>query len=255
MALLTGRCRLVFAILLIGRIEGDDSVMSKKIFVCLIVSILIFTVSGCGNHSTKSAQSSDGSTLASISSQPTENASMASTTQSADNSATVSSTAVSSDHAIVGESKASSTQTPSKTTSSGDDSKLNTECKLIVNGNDITNGNHIKINYEKRYAELPLTAVVTALGAKVEWQSKTTATISFGGKKYILDTTKNSLVEDGSTFNVLIVAPGSTHGSFFQVVGNEFVVDSDTAKLLLANNMGAKIKTDYDQAIVSIDNR
>ncbi len=90
------------------------------------------------------------------------------------------------------------------------------------------------------------------LGAKTEWQSKTTVKITFDEKDYFLDTEKGSLVEAGKTFNVLTVAPGSKHGTFYQVVGDEFVIDSDSAELLLVNIMGAKISIDYDERIVNI---
>lgn len=129
---------------------------------------------------------------------------------------------------------------------------MNNYCTLIVNGKDITAGNYALLNYEYRYAELPLTAVMKELGAKVEWQDKTKAKITFGGKDYILDATQGSLIEQGEAFNVLTLAPGSKHGVFYQVVGNEFVVDSDSAQMLIIHMMGAKINIDYDNKIINI---
>ena len=135
---------------------------------------------------------------------------------------------------------------PSKTQTTSDG-------KLIVNGKDITNGNHIKINYEYLYAELPFTAVVTALGAKVEWSSKTIATITFGGKDFILDTAKVSFTEVGGGPNAFIIPPGTAHGIHSQIIGDEFVIDSDSARGLIVNMMGAKIDIDYERAIVKIE--
>ena len=124
--------------------------------------------------------------------------------------------------------------------------------KLIVKGKEITITNQSKLNYEHHYAELPLIAIMKELGAKVEWQGKTTAKITFDGKDYFLDTAKGSLVEKGSTFNMLVVAPGSKHGVFYRTVGNEFIIDSDSAKMLLVNKLGVKISVDYNDRIVNI---
>lgn len=144
--------------------------MKKKIFICLLLCIILYTIAGCTNNVS--------STL------PIDDASTPSATQS-------------------------------ETTTYVENDKMNNYCTLMVNGNDITAGNHVRLNYEHRYAELPLTVVVKELGAKVEWEDKTKAKITFGGKDYILDTTKGSLVESGSTFNVLMVAPGSNHSVFY----------------------------------------
>ena len=138
-----------------------------------------------------------------------------------------------------------------KTTNLGEENIDNT-CKLIVKGKEMAATHHIQLNYEYRYAELPLTVIMRELGAKTEWQSKTTVKITFDEKDYFLDTEKGSLVEAGKTFNILTVAPGSKHGTFYQVVGDEFVIDSDSAVLLLVNIMGAKISIDYDERIVNI---
>ena len=143
--------------------------------------------------------------------------------------------------------------TASSTQNNTGEDNMNNDCKLIVKGKDITSENYINLNYEKHYAEIPLTAVMKELGAKVEWQSNTTAEITFDGKNYTLDTTKGTLIEEGSSFNVLTVAPGSTHGIFYQVIGDEFIIDSDSAKMLIINIMGAKINIDYNNKIVSIE--
>jgi len=42
------------------------------------------------------------------------------------------------------------------------------DAKLIVKGKDITAGNHVKINFEYQLAEIPITALLKALGVKIE---------------------------------------------------------------------------------------
>jgi hypothetical protein len=216
----------------------------------------LFAVAGCTKNTTLTSQENDDSTISSTTTQSSNDNVMDSSTPT--NSKGDSSTdllgnptnetsTTASSNPIDGGSTASPT-----TNNTGDDKNMDNNCKLIVKGKDITSGNHVSLNYENRYAELPLTVVMKELGAKVEWQGQTTAKITFGGKDYTLDTIKGTLVEVGGTFNVLMVAPGTTHGIFYQVIGEEFIIDSDSAKMLIINMMGAKISIDYDKKIVSI---
>jgi len=126
-------------------------------------------------------------------------------------------------------------------------------CTLIINGKDITSGNYEKLYYN--YADLPMTAIMKALGAKVEWQNKTTALITCGDKKYILNTTKCTLFDVGKPqdddlkYNIITVFPGGYR--FYKVVGDEFVLDSSTMGRVVAL-MGAKINIDYEKAVITI---
>lgn len=203
--------------------------MTKKKIFCILLCFILLSITGCSETATHL---------------PIDDGSEVSSEQSAGKSSEPSSNESIED---------SSTSTQSeKTTNPGDDNMQDTY-KLIVNGKEIDVSNHIKLNFEYHYAELPLTAIVKELGAKVEWLSKTTAKITLGEKGYLLDTTKGSLIEIGNTFNVLVVAPGSKHDVFYRVVDNEFVIDSDSAKLLLINIMGANISVDYEHRIVNIN--
>ena len=122
-----------------------------------------------------------------------------------------------------------------------------------MRGKDITAGNHVILNnYEYRYAaELPLTAVMKELGAKVEWQNNATAEITFGGKEYALNTTACTLIEVESGRGFIYPIGGGY--SFREVINNEFVVDGATMTSVVVNMMGAKISIDYDKKIVKID--
>jgi len=127
-----------------------------------------------------------------------------------------------------------------------------TRCKLIVKGNELDS--QMKFNYEYSYAEIPILAVIKNLGAEVEWQqNKTTAEITFKEKKYILDTEDNTIFEEGKTFNFIVIAPGSKHSIYSYVNDNEFIIDSDSAKLFFTAVMGVNIKTDIKNGIVNIE--
>lgn len=150
-------------------------------------------------------------------------------------------------------SPSSSTLTPSKVvTNLGEKTDMKNNIRLIVKGKDITSDNFVNLNYECHYAELPLTAVLKALGAKVEWKKQTIAKITINNKDYILDTNRASLVEAGDKINLLVVAPGSNHGVKSQVINNEFVIDSDSVKLFIVNMIGAKIEINYNEKIINI---
>ena len=99
--------------------------------------------------------------------------------------------------------------------------KIEANCRLVVNGEDITSGNYVMITQDDVY--LPFTAILEALGAEVLWQSDTTAKISYDGKKYLLTTTDCSLIEEGGDFNFLLIPPGGIHR--YWTIENEFVVD------------------------------
>ena len=53
-------------------------------------------------------------------------------------------------------------------TSQEETQNIRADYKLIVNGKDIAAGTAFSINHEKQYAEIPLTAALSALGCQVE---------------------------------------------------------------------------------------
>lgn len=124
-------------------------------------------------------------------------------------------------------------------------------CALIINGVELSSAHYVHLDHEWCYAELPLAAVVEALGATVEWDSDTTARITYHDSHYKLDVSKNSLVKNGNLFNMIATPPGEPYG-FHQMIGTEFVVDSNSLRLLISS-MGADIHIDYENSVVSID--
>ena len=123
---------------------------------------------------------------------------------------------------------------------------------LIVLGQDITKGNYVNFHEKPRYAELPFTAVMKALGAKVEQKNENMIEIVFDSKTYVLDTKSVTLVKAGSNNNCIIPAPGSK--VYYQIVENELVIDDITFNTI-AMMMGINLKIDvnYQQSIVEIN--
>lgn len=129
---------------------------------------------------------------------------------------------------------------------------MNSKVSLIVNGNDLSYVNYVSLNYEKQYAELPLTAIMEALGANVEWVSEKNVSIVFNNTKYVLNPKKKTLKKEGDSFNIIALPPGTKHGGYYQIRDKEFIVDSDSARHFIYMT-GAKITIDFDSASIKID--
>ena len=137
-------------------------------------------------------------------------------------------------------------------TPTGGEKNMENNYRLIVNGQDITERVYVNLNVKERYAELPLIAVVTALGADVQWQSETKATITFEGKMYFLDIPAKTLFDEDMNISLLQLAPGSGHGEYYKILDGELIVDSDTMLYLISYRMGAMIRYDFEEKIVTI---
>ena len=131
------------------------------------------------------------------------------------------------------------------------ESQMNNNCKLIVNGEDITTRVYVNINFEHRYVELPFTAVIQALGAEVEWQNQTIAKVSYSNKNYFLDTTKYSFVEDGKSLNLMSTPPGGIR--WCHVAGDEFILDDGTMSgVFQLMGTSIRINRNFDEKIITI---
>ena len=131
---------------------------------------------------------------------------------------------------------------------------MNNNCRLLVNGQDISSESYVFLNQEYGYAELPLTAIVKALGGDVEWENEMKATIEYNGKQYILDAEQYFLRVKGgnSVGDFLLIPPGAVNVPSGQIVGDEFVINDIVIRRFITR-LGAKITIDYDTAIIYID--
>ena len=141
--------------------------------------------------------------------------------------------------------------TSQPTTPNTEEGKATNNCKLIVNGEDISSEVYVNIHFEKRYADIPFIAVMRALGGEVEWISPSTAKVIFNGKNYSLNTTECLFVEEGKSLNLMSTPPGGTR--HYQVIGDEFILDDGTMSGAF-QLMGFDIKIDrnFEEKIISI---
>ncbi|MBQ9106309.1 MAG: hypothetical protein IJY56_00295 [Clostridia bacterium] len=119
------------------------------------------------------------------------------------------------------------------------------QCRLIVNGKDITEGNYVKMFAEYRQEHLPVLAIAKELGAQIEWQSETQVTLSYNGKSHTLDA-------KASNFGILI-KPGTQNG-VRKFINNDFIMEYDSVSEIILKTLGASYSPNYPQRTITISN-
>lgn len=121
------------------------------------------------------------------------------------------------------------------------------EARLIVNGLDITEGNHVYIHHGYKNAEIPMLAILRALGydAKMQYDEKQDIYESVIGDQIGFFSTK---YEDfNSPFSI------GEKGCVRKIVNNDFIIDSNCVFTALYWFFGGEITVDYDNSIVYVD--
>ena len=134
---------------------------------------------------------------------------------------------------------------PGSTTNSTSNATENTtqnEGKLIVNGRELSLNNYFHMDAENLTIDIPITAIMKELGAKVEWKSETKVVISHGDVERVMDIT--------DTFFGILVPPGSRHWCR-EVINGEIVVDYISVRGWILG-MGADFKIDFDTMTTKI---
>lgn len=117
--------------------------------------------------------------------------------------------------------------------------------QLLVNGKDITEGNeaYLRKYYKSNELELPVLAIMKALGAEVIWTDSGIITVKFDGKEIEYDL---NLTDFGC-----MPAPGGV--VIRKTTDTEIYMDWYATRTDLLYLMEADIRTDYDQYIVYVD--
>lgn len=127
-------------------------------------------------------------------------------------------------------------------TTSRENTQLQNNCRLIVKGKDITEGNYVRIIEEHQMAEIPLTAVMKELGAEVEWKGKK-VTITHNGYQRVIDTTQQAFG---------MPRPPCSAYCCRKMIDGEVVIDSVSAGGMI-RWMGAQISINVDEKIIEIE--
>lgn len=132
-------------------------------------------------------------------------------------------------------------------------------CRLIVKGRDITSGSGAMMYHAEgeegycSYVELPVVAIITELGATVKWQSEAQANVNFAGQDCVLDIEACTMYSEGSDFNWLTPAPGSTGTNrAWRSESRELYVRASRIQWIL-NRVDAVLRTDFDNQIIRIE--
>lgn len=128
-------------------------------------------------------------------------------------------------------------------------SREETSGTLVVNGKTIV-CDYLTIH--ENNAELPLTQVLTGLGADVVWLDNENAEVYFDGTKYSISLAEKSFMKSDSNMNYLDPPPGND--SYICIIANrEIILDSNTlhGSLYLAG-LKTKIEVDYQNQKVEV---
>lgn len=119
------------------------------------------------------------------------------------------------------------------------------DARLVVNGKDITEGNCASFQeyHNGMEVEIPLLAVVKALGAKVKWQSETVVAVKYKGETRIFDTS-----EDG--FGVFIPIGGVV---IRRIENGDLIFDLTSIERIIEGDYDVTVKVDKENYIVYID--
>lgn len=117
-------------------------------------------------------------------------------------------------------------------------------CRLIVNGEDITEGRYVKIDEENQTFQIPIIAVYEALGAKIK-RIGNLVIISYNGGVATIDLSQRSFG--------LLVPPG-TVGGIRVVSAEDAIMESDSFGYYFVRTMkGVEYNVDYDSKVIYIN--
>ena len=120
-------------------------------------------------------------------------------------------------------------------------------CRLIVNGLDITDGNYVYINHQSRNTELPILAILRALGHETEVKYNEATGIYEG----IVNQTNVLFTTAEEDFGIPL--PYLRSGCIRYMDGEEFYLDSDSVESLLYWSYNMEIVVDYDNSIIYVE--
>ena len=119
------------------------------------------------------------------------------------------------------------------------------ECSLIINGKEISKDNYTRILefHTDTVVALPLLAIVTEIGAEVEWESETVVAVTYDGETKTYDTTD-------SGFNIPVLEGGIC---VRKIVNGDLVFDLLSIESTLRQEYGVNVTVDKENCIVYID--
>ena len=141
---------------------------------------------------------------------------------------------------------------------------------LVVNSKEMPLDENIRINYEERYAEIPLLSVLNEAGVEVKRIDAGKYSLEKDQKKFILDTQNNSLTESNFNtlrFRLINIFKGKNYDLnifndicggkvwyYYKQTKDDYYISTDIAILLLSD-LGYTTEIDYENSRISIFER
>lgn len=122
------------------------------------------------------------------------------------------------------------------------ENKYNNNCRLIVNGNDISDEVYVNADTETGVYEVPFLAIVKELGADVIWKNDNIVCITYNDLSIEYDISQKDFG--------LLCPPGATKSR--KIVDGDLIVDYPSIRMLLKNMFNAYITVDKDEQIVYV---
>lgn len=119
-------------------------------------------------------------------------------------------------------------------------------CKLIVNGKDITDDVYVMIDYDTETVELPFLAIIEELGAEVEWKNNDVVIVTYNGMSQEIDT-------KDSDFGIAFPPGGGNSKYVRKIVNEDLIIDHISVISALKFTFNASVTIDYDEAVIIID--
>ena len=113
---------------------------------------------------------------------------------------------------------------------------------VVVKGKVLPSDCYFKVNPDEHYAEVPMTSIMRALGAEVNWDGSVFA-VSYNGTEWKYDTKE---MDYG-----LPLAPGTPHG-VRNHMGEELLFDDGTAYRTLKYYFGVVLTIDYENGSIVV---
>ena len=122
--------------------------------------------------------------------------------------------------------------------------------KLVVLGEDITNGNYIKFHSEPNYVDLPLEAIFEKLGGKFTWINNVTASLEINGKDYNYSAEHANMNLRG-TNQYIDFRSDKYIKTEHRKINGKYIIDNESLEMLL-EHFGYEITVDFDNKTIEI---
>ena len=126
-----------------------------------------------------------------------------------------------------------------------DEVEFETNCRLYVNGNDITAKSSVGIDYENDTGIIPILSVVGELGADVKWKSKNVVIIEFNGEKVQLNI---------SDKNFGYAALPGTYKIYRVYTGEDLLMDDSSFSSLFKDMFNLSVVINEEEGAIYIKN-